>query len=147
MTDSASSCDEFIPTSLQSQYHKYTCTFSYFYPQYNIQKLSWRRGILIWQFHITDILFPLLLSFDQVRGGGLLVSMGSSLLLVGEGEISVNWVSQNTEHEKRSIDWGSSRFNNTMSTMAWDAHLPITILEVNVQLLTAPYQLWNAQKK
>ena len=84
-------------------------------------------------------------------GGGIGVlhttNLGSCLLLVREGEIFVNSVSHNTEHEKRSIDWGSSRFNNTMSTMAWDAYLPITILEVYVQLLTAPYQLWKAQKK
>ena len=86
------------------------------------------------------------------KGGGVIgqlhtTNLGSCLLLVREGEIFVNSVSHNTEHEKRSIDWGSSRFNNTMSTMAWDAYLPITILEVYVQLLTAPYQLWKTQKK
>ena len=102
--------------------------YRYFLPSLAVIWSS--KGGVIGQFHTTNL-------------GSCL----SCLLLVREGEIFVNSVSQNTEHEKRSIDWGSSRFNNTMSTMAWDAYLPITILEVNVQLLTAPYQLWKTQKK
>lgn len=103
--------------------------YRYFLPSLAVIWSSKGGGGAIGQFHTTNL-------------GSCL----SCLLLVREGVIFVNSVSHNTEHEKRSIDWGSSRFNNTMSTMAWDAYLPITILEVYVQLLTAPYQLWKTQK-